>query len=82
MSDLYWLTEEQIARLEPYFPKAGRISDYIGAAALLADATMRTGSGKPLREKGTKPCIPGRNLAMRRSDTTNAAPAATVIFRL
>lgn len=22
MSDLYWLTDEQIARLEPYFPKS------------------------------------------------------------
>ena len=22
MSDLYWLTEEQVARLEPYFPKS------------------------------------------------------------
>ena len=22
MSDLYWLTEEQMARLEPYFPKS------------------------------------------------------------
>ena len=22
MSDLYWLTDEQMARLEPYFPKS------------------------------------------------------------
>ena len=22
MSDLYWLTDEQMARLEPYFPRA------------------------------------------------------------
>ena len=22
MSDLYWLTDEQLARLEPYFPKS------------------------------------------------------------
>lgn len=48
MSDLYWLTDEQMARLEPYFPKshgkprvddrrvtAGQVSDYTGAAALL-----------------------------------------------
>jgi len=48
MSDLYWLTDEQMARLEPYFPKshgkprvddrrvtAGQVSDYTGAAVLL-----------------------------------------------
>lgn len=30
MSDLYWLTDEQMARLQPYFPKShgrGRVGD-------------------------------------------------------
>ena len=26
MSDLYWLTDEQMARLEPYFPKRATAS--------------------------------------------------------
>lgn len=37
MSDLYWLTDEQMDRLRPFFPRAtaGQISDYTGATALL-----------------------------------------------
>lgn len=47
MSNLYWLTDEQMERLKPFFPTdakgrplkffmtAGQVSDYTGAAALL-----------------------------------------------
>ena len=37
MSDLYWLTDEQIARVEPYFPKSHgkpRVDDRRGAVRL------------------------------------------------
>ena len=39
MSNLYWLTDEQMGRLEPlsFFMTAGQVSDYTGAAALLDD---------------------------------------------
>lgn len=30
MSDLYWLTDEQMARLRPYFPKSHGLALMIG----------------------------------------------------
>ena len=30
MSDVYWLTDEQMARLSPYFPKAHRTASSLG----------------------------------------------------
>ncbi len=31
MSDLYWLTDEQMARLEPYFPKSHGVPRWMTA---------------------------------------------------
>ena len=41
MSDLYWLTDEQMARLEAYFPRSGCAGDKAGhrnAGAVLSVA--------------------------------------------
>ena len=38
MSDLYWLTDEQMARLEPYFPKSHgrpRVDDRRGLSGMI-----------------------------------------------
>ena len=38
MSDLYWLTDEQMARLEPYFPKSHgkpRVEDRRGLSGMI-----------------------------------------------
>ncbi|BCA62881.1 transposase [Sphingomonas sp. HMP9] len=38
MSDLYWLTDEQMARLEPYFPKShgkSRVDDWRGSSGIV-----------------------------------------------
>ena len=38
MSDLYWLTDEQMARLEPYFPKSHgkpRVGDRRGLSGMI-----------------------------------------------
>lgn len=48
MSNLFWLTDAQMERLRPFFPKShGRGYD----ADWFRDA---------LKDKGIKPCIPGR----------------------
>lgn len=48
MSDLYWLTDEQMARLSPFSP---RVMDRGYDAEWFRDA---------LERKGIRPCIPGR----------------------
>ncbi|WP_431358017.1 hypothetical protein [Sphingomonas glacialis] len=38
MSDLYWLNDEQVARLEPYFPKSHgkpRVDDQRGLSGIV-----------------------------------------------
>ena len=78
MSNLYWLTDEQMGRLKPlsFFMTAGQVSDYTGAAALLDDRPkaqwMLADRGydadwyrDALQEKGIKPCIPGRKSRLK-----------------
>lgn len=107
MSNLFWLTDEQMERLQPFFPKshgrprvddqrrrlisrtagglntklhvvtdakgrplkffmtAGQVSDYTGAAALLdglpaAEWMLADRLRDALKNKGIRPCIPGR----------------------
>ena len=48
MSDLYWLTDEQMARLEPYFPKShgkhGLMTGEFCAASFSSTATGYDGA--------------------------------------
>lgn len=70
-----------------FFMAAGKISDYIGASALPDDPPkaqwLFADQGydadwlrEALQENDIKPCIRAGNLAMRRSNTTNAATGA------
>jgi hypothetical protein len=70
----------------------GHFSDYTGAAALLDDlpnAKWLLGDrgydadwfGNVLQAKGMQPCIPDDDLAMTRSDTTNAGTGAAAASR-
>jgi transposase len=43
MSDLYWLTDEQLARLHPYFPKShgrARVDDCRVLSGIISSITM------------------------------------------
>lgn len=64
MSDLYWLTDDQMARLEPYFPKSRgkpRVDD--GGTVLSRRRAQDRHDRRDLSEgapHGIAPCIPGR----------------------
>jgi len=53
MRDLFWLTEEQLARIEQFFPKAGAVM--IGDKGYDSDEYCAA-----LKAKGITPCIPPR----------------------
>lgn len=70
-----------------FFMTAGQVSDYTGAAALLdslpAAEWMIADRGydadwfrDALKDKGIRPCIPGRNHAAKPSGMTNGAIVA------
>ena len=58
MSNLFWLTDAQMARLPPFFPKSHgvpRVDDRRATAAMTL-----IGSETRWKTRGVKPCIPGR----------------------
>ena len=55
MSDPYWLTNEQVARLEQYFPKSHKAQWLLADRGYDADRFRDALEGKDI-----KPCIPGR----------------------
>ena len=62
MGDLYWLTDEPMERLQPFFPKShGKpwVDDRRRSGCLATVAATPTGSGTSPHQ-GIQPCIPGR----------------------
>ena len=75
-----------------FFMTAGQVSDYTGAAALLGSLPpadwLLADRGydadwfrDALKDKGIKPCIPGRSRSESQSNTTSAATNAATTSR-
>ncbi len=61
MSDLYWLTDEQVARLQPYFPRTGNVLALAEPIILLSryhhpdHARHLVGQGNRSNLRGSRP---------------------------
>ncbi len=92
MNTKFHAVSDANGRPSSFFMTAGKVSDYMGAAALLDDlpkAQWLLGERgynadwfrDALQAKGIKPCIPGRKSGSSPSDTTSAGTGAEAVSR-